>query len=518
MINSRGCALSSMDMPESALRDMEGLEQQCSGFSVSNKEATKIDVDHEPQASDREGSGGREEMWMKGRYSNDHLLVSGNYEFDKKNPREPLKEGIVQIQEGYFGRIDNLVIDQERRMMKAYVTGTDVLEAILDDYLVGAERLITFFTEGHRNMSENIEKDLTREKKALIEDKELNTTLNTYKLEAQKAKEVAHRDAKKEWEKKIEGIREELVRDIKEALALLRSNFVKDAREQYEMLELRKDYYKGLASTMGAVFEDSDPYNDIPETPEVPSGTKVVDDGTGGLHPREMLDVFTREGLPKVDDVVSPPTKFVLLAMADALISVVVEQLATFLLEKLKKEVKLLLGAPEDVQELHDVEYRDLTSNLNRHSNLADDEKESEAEQMTGGDKVSTYDTFDNICDVLDDAEKRHVKNILLNLEKNEIKKVPESACLEKLKAVSCKMENVLDEWHIKIMKSEIAADGNSAPDSIDGTRTGKKKAYEEGVQKMMASLQTYYFGDQCLSLPTPIPVPQLFMGGRRKK
>ncbi|KAF6139625.1 hypothetical protein GIB67_033941 [Kingdonia uniflora] len=127
--------------------------------------------------------------------------------------------------------------------------------------------------------------------------------------------------------------------------------------------------------------------------------------------------------------------------MADALISVVVEQLAPFLLDKLKKEVKLVLGAPEDVQELHD--------------------------------------TFDKIRDVLDDAEKRHVKNVLLNLEKNEIKKAPESAWLEKLKGVSYEMEDVLNEWHTKILKSKIAADESSAPDDA-----GKKKfiVSEEGA------------------------------------
>ncbi|KAF6171127.1 hypothetical protein GIB67_033181 [Kingdonia uniflora] len=120
--------------------------------------------------------------------------------------------------------------------------------------------------------------------------------------------------------------------------------------------------------------------------------------------------------------------------MANALISIVVEQFAPFLLDKLKKEVKLVLGAPEDVQELHD--------------------------------------TFDNIRDVLDDAKKRHVKNVLLNMEKKEIKKVPESAWLEKLKDVSYEMEDVLDEWRTKILKSEIAADG------VDGARIGKKKVW----------------------------------------
>ncbi|KAF6138791.1 hypothetical protein GIB67_025953 [Kingdonia uniflora] len=138
--------------------------------------------------------------------------------------------------------------------------------------------------------------------------------------------------------------------------------------------------------------------------------------------------------------------------MADALISVVVEQLAPFLLDKLKKEVKLVLGAPEDVQELHD--------------------------------------TFDKIRDVLDDAEKRHVKNVIHNFEKNESKKVPESAWLEKLKDVSYEMEDVLDEWHTKILKSEIAADESSALDGVDGARTGKKKVCKTRHLSVMASAE----------------------------
>ncbi|KAF6152318.1 hypothetical protein GIB67_005972 [Kingdonia uniflora] len=96
--------------------------------------------------------------------------------------------------------------------------------------------------------------------------------------------------------------------------------------------------------------------------------------------------------------------------MADAFISVVMDQLAPFLLDKLKEEVKL-----------------------------------------------------------------RHVKNVLLNLEKNEIKKVPESAWLEKLKDVSYEMEDVLDEWRTKILISEIAVNESSAPDG----RTGKKKPFD---------------------------------------
>ncbi|KAF6166056.1 hypothetical protein GIB67_012953, partial [Kingdonia uniflora] len=66
------------------------------------------------------------------RYSNKCLLVSGNYEFDKKDPGDPLKrktihlalkeidrnskvkEELYKIRKGFFERIDNLVIDQER--------------------------------------------------------------------------------------------------------------------------------------------------------------------------------------------------------------------------------------------------------------------------------------------------------------------------------------------------------------------------------------------------------------------
>ncbi|KAF6166217.1 hypothetical protein GIB67_031001 [Kingdonia uniflora] len=38
-------------------------------------------------------------------------------------------------------------------------------------------------------------------------------------------------------------------------------------------------------------------------------------------------------------------------------------------------------------------------------------------------------------------------------------------------------------------------------------------RAYEERVQRKMMSLQTHYFGNQSLSLPTPIPVPPTFHG-----
>ncbi|KAF6151721.1 hypothetical protein GIB67_002004, partial [Kingdonia uniflora] len=39
-------------------------------------------------------------------------------------------------------------------------------------------------------------------------------------------------------------------------------------------------------------------------------------------------------------------------------------------------------------------------------------------------------------------------------------------------------MEDVLDKWRTKILKSEIAADESSAPDGVDGARTDKKKVW----------------------------------------
>ncbi|KAF6152592.1 hypothetical protein GIB67_013039 [Kingdonia uniflora] len=43
------------------------------------------------------------------------------------------------------------------------------------------------------------------------------------------------------------------------------------------------------------------------------------------------------------------------------------------------------------------------------------------------------------------------------------------------------------------------------------GLKTHLREAYEERVQSKMMSLQTRYFGNQSLSLSTPIPVPPTF-------
>ncbi|KAF6144612.1 hypothetical protein GIB67_006104, partial [Kingdonia uniflora] len=388
----------------SSSADVAGLDQ----FRVVTRvielseEDTDIDVDHELQVSDREGSGcgdndveeGQDVCYGEGpetkditmfygmvstggRYTDERLLVSGNYEFDKNDPGEPVKrkvfhlalkecrkkaevdEKLYKVREGFFGKIDNLAIDQDRwnshfqeaglkrlrtkvaevlvirgkislknkraadgslplenpslagyntdteidailgvslavmvdghplrglgsmapkkkvggeasknkfvvenevevqQSMDVFMLGTYILEAEVDDCLVGAKILASFLNEGNRNMSKitkllteakgrivgssdlanqllvykNIEKDLTRENELLIKDKrDLNARLNTYKLDAKKVRDAAIRDLRKTLEK-----------ENMEALALQRANFENDDAVMTEADASRQD-------------------------------------------------------------------------------------------------------------------------------------------------------------------------------------------------------------------------------------------------------------------------------------
>ncbi|KAF6136938.1 hypothetical protein GIB67_025772 [Kingdonia uniflora] len=269
----------------------EGVGYRSSAYirivKLSDEDATETDVDHEPQASDREGSKGA----LK--------------EIDRKSE---IKEELYKIRKGHFGRIDNLVIYQvcvsnlfqeaglkrsrakgakvliidgkmptknkwateaslplENPSLAGYNTDTEIDTMLgenlgknrkkrvaikveeVDDCLIGAESLMTFLNEGHRNMVKikkllteakdrivgssdlanqvlaykNIKNDLTSKKEALIEEKKgLNAKLNTYKLEARKVSEAALHEAKKKLDK-----------EKVDALALLRTKFKKDVRE-----------------------------------------------------------------------------------------------------------------------------------------------------------------------------------------------------------------------------------------------------------------------------------------------
>ncbi|KAF6159220.1 hypothetical protein GIB67_031991 [Kingdonia uniflora] len=151
------------------------------------------------------------------------------------------------------------------------MSGTDVLKLELEDCLVGIESLNTFFSEGQRNISKhvaynNIEKDLTKRKDGL------NTKLNAYKLEAKKVRDAALGEAKKMTEK-----------ERSEALALQKVNYENDVREQVAdaRKELEQEQGKvldeGLVKSSGVFFDDSSE-DEVPDTPKVREGTKVIGD------------------------------------------------------------------------------------------------------------------------------------------------------------------------------------------------------------------------------------------------
>ncbi|RVW70984.1 putative disease resistance protein RGA3 [Vitis vinifera] len=104
--------------------------------------------------------------------------------------------------------------------------------------------------------------------------------------------------------------------------------------------------------------------------------------------------------------------------MADALVSIVLERLALVIQWQIQRELRLLVGAENDVQKL--------------------------------------TNTLRNIRAVLLDAEKRQVKDEAVKI------------WLEDLKGLAYDMDNVLDEWSSSILKVQIQG--------VDNALTHKKK------------------------------------------
>ena len=92
--------------------------------------------------------------------------------------------------------------------------------------------------------------------------------------------------------------------------------------------------------------------------------------------------------------------------MTDSLISVLLDQLASIIAREAEQEISLVVGVDEEIQRLED--------------NLR------------------------TVHAVLDDAEKKQVKERAVSL------------WLEKLKEVSYEMDDVLDEWNTAMIKLEI--------------------------------------------------------------
>ncbi|KAF6139040.1 hypothetical protein GIB67_010766 [Kingdonia uniflora] len=263
-----------------------------------------------------------------GRYTDEHLLVSGNYEFDMKDPGEPLKrktfdlalkkvdknsevkEELYKIRKRFFGRIDNLVIDQDRstmeevvgaakpvtvvdgcppqgaesvlskkresgetsnnkfveesetevqRKLDSYTSGTDALSMELDDYLVGIESLSTFLGEGQRNMSK-IKKLLMEAKDRIAGSSDLANQVLAYKnieknlieeRDGLNAKLNTYKlESKKSRDVALREAKKILEKEKLEALALQKANFEKDVREQVvdarRAMELEQGQYTEL--------------------------------------------------------------------------------------------------------------------------------------------------------------------------------------------------------------------------------------------------------------------------------
>ncbi|KAK9929869.1 hypothetical protein M0R45_026942 [Rubus argutus] len=103
--------------------------------------------------------------------------------------------------------------------------------------------------------------------------------------------------------------------------------------------------------------------------------------------------------------------------MADALISVLLEQLASVVYEHTKEAVTLVLNAEKDVESF--------------------------------SSKLKTIQA------VLEDAEKKQVTEVSVR------------DWLEKLKDVSYKMDDVLDEWNTEILRQQVEEEGENAKKKV---------------------------------------------------
>ncbi|XP_040364431.1 putative disease resistance protein RGA4 [Rosa chinensis] len=120
--------------------------------------------------------------------------------------------------------------------------------------------------------------------------------------------------------------------------------------------------------------------------------------------------------------------------MADALISVLVEKLGSMALERIEEEVRLVLDVKKEIEEF--------TGNL-------------EAIQA-----------------VLEDAEQRQVKDASVR------------NWLDKLKEVSYKMVDVVDEWNSESLKQQVEKQEREGPEGGKALAIQKQKKKKKKKKK----------------------------------
>ncbi|XP_047979505.1 disease resistance protein RGA2-like [Salvia hispanica] len=159
--------------------------------------------------------------------------------------------------------------------------------------------------------------------------------------------------------------------------------------------------------------------------------------------------------------------------MADAIISEVVGRIATILEDKIRYEVNLVRGVKDELQ------------NLSKK--------------------------FNTIREVLDDAEKRGVKD-------QSVK-----SWLKKLKATAYEMEDILDEWNYSLLKDKMEASAEPEPEQKIGCsfircsclcfkKVSVRHDIAKKIENVKAMLEQIYKERNdfnfVISLPTTDPVP----------
>ncbi|KAF6174773.1 hypothetical protein GIB67_031297 [Kingdonia uniflora] len=296
---------------------------------VSDEERTRTNLEHEPQPSDREecaGGGGegerKRERWIlleeylgemteqelpmegilvhpeqikKGfklplradqkKFLNFYDVAPGNYEFDPKDPEELLKrknfylaakevdrnskvlEKLCNLKTNYFRRIDSLVANQEEVEELFYEVGLKISRAKGYEVPLIDGKMSLKAGSGKKSFPSKLKTKAVRNFKD-FEEEALQTiksyAAGTTTLESHRTMNKIlsiRRSMEVENSKILAEANAEADRINIDSLKRMKANF----SGQFDLMEERKDFYKGLTATAGATFVDSDAEKEVIE-------------------------------------------------------------------------------------------------------------------------------------------------------------------------------------------------------------------------------------------------------------